>query len=223
MHRMTLMAALAIAIGTVTGCQSSEQKQAETAAKQAATAIEQAATSTEKGAAEAAKGLEQMAKGLEAMAGGGSGNTPAPVDPVSFRDLQTLFPDLAGWEKGKPTGERMTAPFKFSQAEVRYTKDNSRLEIKIVDSGFNQLLFTPFMMFMQAGYEKETSSGYEKSTTFAGQPGWEKWNTEGKNGEVNAFVGKRFILTVEGRNVADIQVLHDIIGKVDMGRLAAMK
>jgi hypothetical protein len=164
-----------------------------------------------------------MAKGLEAMAGGGSGNTPAPVDPVSFRDLQTLFPDLAGWEKGKPTGERMTAPFKFSQAEVHYKKDDSRLEIKIVDSGFNQLLFTPFMMFMQAGYEKETSSGYEKSTTFGGQPGWEKWNTERKDGEVNAFVGKRFILTVEGRNVADIQVLHNIIGKVDMGRLAAMK
>ena len=60
MHRMTLMA-LAIAIGAAVGCQSSEQKQAETAAKQAATAIEQAAKSTEKGAAEAAKGLEQMA------------------------------------------------------------------------------------------------------------------------------------------------------------------
>ena len=222
MHRMTLMA-LAFAVGTAAGCQSSEQKQADTAAKQAATAIEQAAKSTEKGAAEAAKGLEQMAKGLEAMAGGASGNTPAPVDPVSFRDLQTLFPDLTGWEKGKPTGERMTAPFKFSQAEVHYKKDDSRLEIKIVDSGFNQLLFTPFMMFMQAGYEKETTSGYEKSTTVGGQPGWEKWNTEGKDGEVNAFVGKRFILTVEGRNVTNIQVLHDIIGKVDMGRLAAMK
>ena len=222
MHRMTLMA-LAFAVGAAAGCQSSEQKQADTAAKQAATAIEQAAKSTEKGAAEAAKGLEQMAKGLEAMAGGASGNTPAPVDPVSFRDLQTLFPDLTGWEKGKPTGERMTAPFKFSQAEVHYKKDDSRLEIKIVDSGFNQLLFTPFMMFMQAGYEKETTSGYEKSTTVGGQPGWEKWNTEGKDGEVNAFVGKRFILTVEGRNVTNIQVLHDIIGKVDMGRLAAMK
>ena len=113
------------------------------------------------------------------------------MDPVSFRDLQTLFPDLDGWEKAKPTGERMTAPFQFSQAEVRYRKGNSRLEIKIVDSGFNQLLFTPFTMFMQAGYEKETSSGYEKSTTVGGQPGWEKWNTEGKDGEVNAFVGKR--------------------------------
>jgi hypothetical protein len=220
MQRVALMT-LAIAVGAAAGCQSSEQKQAEDAAKQAAKAIEQVAKSSEQGATEAAKGLEQMAKGLEAMTGGGDG--AKPVDPVSFRDLQTLFPDLDGWEKAKPTGERMTAPFKFSQAEVHYKKDESRLEIKIVDSGYNQLLFTPFMMFMQAGYEKETSSGYEKSTTVGGQPGWEKWNTDGKDGEVNAFVGKRFILTVEGRNVDDIKVLHDIVAKIDLARLAAMK
>jgi hypothetical protein len=222
MRRVALMT-LAIAIGVAAGCQSSEQKQAEEARKQAAAAIEQAVKSTEKGATEAAKGLEQMAKGLEAMAGGAAGGDQKPVDPVSFRDLQTLFPDLDGWEKGKPTGERMTAPFKFSQAEVNYRKDDSRLEIKIVDSGYNRLLFTPFMMFMQAGYEKETSSGYERSTTVAGQPGWEKWNTERRNGDVNAFVGKRFILTVEGRKVDDLKVLHDVVGKIDLARLAAMK
>jgi hypothetical protein len=223
MQRVALML-LAITVGTAAGCQSSEQKQAEDAAKQAAKAIEQAAKSTETGAAQAAKGLEQMAKGLEAMAsGGGGGDNPKPVDPVSFRDLQTVFPDLDGWEKAKPTGERMTAPFSFSQAEVQYRKGESRIEMKIMDSGFNQLLFTPFAMFMQAGYEKETSSGYEKSTTVGGQPGWEKWNTDGKDGEVNAFVAKRFILTVEGRNVDDIKVLHDVIGKVDLARLAAMK
>ena len=51
----------------------------------------------------------------------------------------------------------------------------------------------------------------------------EKWNTEGKDGEVMAFVGKRYILTVEGRNVDDIKVLHDIVGKVDLPKLAAMK
>ena len=205
------------------GCQSSEQKQAEDAAKQAAKAIEQAAKSSESGAAQAAKGLEQMAKGLEAMASGANSNNPRPVEPVSFRDLQTFFPELEGWQKEKPTGERMTAPFPFSQAEVRYRKDDSRIEMKIVDSGFNQLLFTPFAMFMQAGYEKETQTGYEKSTTIGGQPGWEKWNTEGKDGEVNAFVGKRFILTVEGRNVDDIKALHAIVGQVDLAKLAELK
>ena len=122
---------LVLAIGAAAGCQSSEQKQAEQTAK----AIEQAAEGPEKGASEAAKGLEQMAKGLEAMAGGAAAGNEAAVDPVSFRDLQTVFPDLDGWEKAKPTGERMSSPFKFSQAEVHYKKDDSRIEIKIVDWG----------------------------------------------------------------------------------------
>ena len=223
MRQIALMT-LAVALGAAAACQSSEQKQAEDTAKQVAKAMEQAAKGTESGAAQAAKGLEQMAKGLEAMAGGGAGgDNPKPVSAVSFRELQTLFPELDGWEKAKPTGEQMTAPFSFSQAEARYRKGESRVEIKIVDSGFNQLLFTPFAMFMQAGYEKETSSGYEKSTTMGGQPGMEKWNTEGKDGEVMAFVGKRYILTVEGRNVDDIKVLRDIVGKVDLPKLATLK
>ena len=223
MHRMAVVA-VAVTLGALAGCQSSERKQAEEASKQATKAIEQAAKTSEQGANQAAKGLEQMAKGLEAMANGAAGAGGAKaVEPVSFRELQTIFPNLDGWEKQKPTGERMTMPFSFSQAEVHYRKGESRLEIKIVDSGFNQLLFTPFAMFMQQGYEKETATGYEKSTTIGGQPGWERWNTEGKDGEVNAFVAKRFILTVEGRNVDDIKALHDVVGRLDLAKLAAMK
>jgi hypothetical protein len=76
---------------------------------------------------------------------------------------------------------------------------------------------------MQAGYEKETQSGYEKSTTVAGMPGWEKWNSEGKDGAVNALVGKRFLLSIEGSNLPDVNALHAIAAKIDTGRLAALK
>ncbi len=201
------------------------ERRAEEAAAQAeaaAKATEQAAKTAEQAAKQAAQGLEAMAKGLEAMAGGGAGGGKA-VDPVSFRDLQTFFPDIDGWEKEKPTGERMTAPFAFSQAEVRYNKGDARIEMKLVDSGFNQLFFTPFAMMMQAGYEKETQSGYEKSTTVAGMPGWEKWNTEGKDGEVNALVGKRFLLSIEGSNIDDVKALHAIAATIDLTKLAALK
>jgi hypothetical protein len=219
--RSGVIVAWAFATATM-ACTSSEQKQAEKAAQEVAKSAEQVAKSAEQGAAQAAKGLEQMAKGLEAMAGGGTGDVK-PVNPVSFRDLQTVFPDLDGWEKQKPTGERMTAPFAFSQAEVRYEKGDANIELKIVDSGFNQLLLTPYAMFLQAGYEKETSSGYEKSTTVNGQPGWEKWNTDGKDGELNALVNKRFLMTIEGRNIDDMKVLHGVAGKIDMAKLANMK
>ena len=184
---------------------------------------QRAAKTAEAGAAEAAKGLEQMAKGLQAMAGGAAAGNAQSVDPVSFRDMQALFPDFDGWEKGKPTGERMSSPFKFSQAEVRYTKGDSRLELKMVDSGFNQLLLTPYAMFLTAGYEKETSDGYEKSTKVNGQPGWEKWDSSGKDGELNALVGKRFLVQIEGRGIEDTKLLHELAGKIDMAKLATLK
>ena len=77
-----------------------------------------------------------------------------------------------GWEKEKPTGEKMTSPFAYSTAEVTYTKGDSRIRLKMADSGFNQLFFAPFTMAMQAGYEKETSDGYEKSAQAKGR----RWN-----------------------------------------------
>jgi hypothetical protein len=184
---------------------------------------QQAAKTAETGAAEAAKGLEQMAKGLEAMAGGAAAGSVQPVDPVSFRDMQALFPEFEGWQKGKPTGERMSAPFKFSQAEVEYTKGDSRVELKMVDSGFNQLLLTPYAIFLTAGYEKETSDGYEKSTRVNGQPGWEKWDSSGKDGELNALVGKRFLVQINGRGIEDTKLLHELARKIDMAKLSTLK
>jgi hypothetical protein len=207
---------------------SNEEKQAEEAQRQAAEAQKetaeaqkQAAQTTADAANEAAKGLEQLAKGLGAMAGGSSDSKP--VEPVSFRDMQALFPDVDGWEKKKPIGEKMSTPFSYSQAEVEYTKGDSRIEMKMVDSGLNQLLLAPYSMFLSAGYEKETSDGYEKSTKVNGQPGWEKWNASSKNGELSALVNKRFVVTVEGRGIEDTKVLQEFAGKVDMSKVAALK
>ena len=212
--------ALALVGGLTLACGSKEDKEAEPARKQAQAA--ETAQTAEQAAEQAAKGLEQMARGLEAAVGGGSGSTKA-VDPVSFRDLIALMPELDGWEKQKPTGERMTSPVSFSQAEARYTKGDASLEVKIIDSGFNQLLLTPYAMFLTAGYERETSEGYEKSTQVNGQPGWEKWNTESKDGELNALVGKRFLVTIDGNGIDNVSQLHDVAKKMDMGKLASLK
>jgi hypothetical protein len=209
-----------VVLVSVSACgKSAEEKQEQKQAQQTAKAAEA-------GAAQAASGLEQMAKGLEAMANGSAGNGAAgvkPVDPVSFHDMQALFPDVAGWEKGKPTGERMSSPFKYSQAEVEYSKGDSRVALKMVDSGFNQLLLTPYAMFLATGYEKESSDGYEKSTKVNGEPGWEKWDSSGKSGELNALVGKRFLVMLEGRQIDDTKALYDLAGKIDLAKLAALK
>jgi hypothetical protein len=209
--KRVLIVGLGLALAVAACGQSKEEKQAQ-----------QAAQTAQSAAGEAAKGFEQMAKGLEAMAGAAKSDQKA-VDPVSFRDLIAMMPDLEGWEKQKPTGEKMTSPFAYSTAEADYTKGDARIQVKMTDSGFNQLLLTPYAMFLATGYEKETSDGYEKSTTVNGQPGWEKWDSSSKDGELNALVGKRFLVQIEGRQVDDTKVLHAVANKIDMGKLAALK
>lgn len=189
---------------------------------------EEAQTPAQETAKQTGSGLEQMAKGFEQMAKSAEEATKsleqhAPVDPVSFRDLQTVLPSVAGWEMGKPKGEKMTSPVPFSKSEASYERDDARVQVEIMDSGFNQMLIAPAMMMLAAGYERETDSGYEKGTKVGAYPAFERWDSDGRNGELNVVVNKRFIVKVEGNNIADPKVLREFAQAADLAKLAAMK
>lgn len=206
---------------SLVGCGKSAEEKAAEDLQKSAEQMQKNAGDMQKGAEDMAKGFEAMAKGL-AGATGGDPNAK-PVEPVSFRELQTVMPTVSGWEKGSPTGEKMSSPFSFSQASITYKKGDARIEQKIMDSGFNQLLFTPFTMFMSAGYEKETQDGYEKSVNVAGNPGWEKWDKTSRSGELNVVVGKRFLVQVEGHDLDDVKALHTVLDQTDLSKLASLK
>ena len=215
-----VISALALAVLTA-GCGKSEEEQR---AEEAARAAEETAQSAEKAAESAAKGLEEMAKGLEQLASGGAATVDGEkVEPVKFQELIALLPELDGWEQEKPTGERMTSPFPSANAKARYRKGDASIEVEIVDSAFNQLLLAPVAMFLQSGYSTESTSGYEKSVQVHGQPGWEKWDSDAKTGEVNALVNKRFLVSIEGDDIDDAKVLQDVASKMDFGRLGELK
>jgi hypothetical protein len=224
---VALMLAAAVAAGA---CGKSEaQKQAEetrAALEKAAKDAEAAGKNAGAAAAnDAAKGMEQFAKGLETMAGAlaAKGADGKPVEPVSFRELQGIFVPLDGWEMGKPTGEKITVPFAYSQAKVKYRKENQEIEVSVTDSGLNQLMLAPFSLFLTSGYEKETENGYEKSAKVAGYPGWEEWNSKNKDGEVNAVINKRFIVKFEGDGLDDNKVLHQLAEASNLSKLASLK
>jgi len=203
------------------GCGKSPEEKAAEELQKSAVEMQKNAGDMQKGAEDMAKGFEAMAKGLAGAAGGDA--NVKPVEPVGFRELQTVMPAVAGWEKGSPTGEKMSSPFSFSQASITYKKGDAEIEQKIMDSGFNQLLFTPFTMFMAAGYEKETQDGYEKSVNIAGNPGWEKWDKTSRSGELNVVVGKRFLVQVEGHDLDDIKALHTVLEQTDLSKLASLR
>jgi hypothetical protein len=205
-----------MAIVATAACgKSGEEKQAEK--------VKDGAQQVQSSAENMAKGLEDMTKGLAALTGNATDPNQKPVDPVSFKELQTAFGDISGWEKAKPTGERMTAPVNYSEAKVTYTKGESEIEVQISDSAFNQMLMGPYSMFLTSGYEKETSDGYEKSTKVGEYPGWEKWNSSDKDGELSAIVNKRFIVQVNGRRIDDEKMLQTAMNSVDLKKLAALK
>jgi hypothetical protein len=220
--------ACVLAVAVAACGKSEEQKAAEKAAedlKQAAEAMGKAAAQTGTAAAtvgvgEAAKAMQSMANALSGAAGSVDGK---PVEPIAFQTLKSHLPAVSGWEMKEPEGERMTMPVPFSQIEARYTKGESRVDVKIVDTGFAQLLIAPWSMMLASGYERETSRGYEKSTTIAGNPAIEKWNKDRKNGEIDVLLGKRFMVTIEGRDIDDITQLQQFASNFDFGAIAALK
>ena len=224
---------IAIALVMLVACGKSEaEKQAEEAAEQAKKAAEAMQKAAEAGGAAAAQGaagaaaqgMEAFAKAMQAAAAAaGGGNDGKPVAPVSFQQLQTVLPAVSGWDMEKPRGERMTMPVPFSQTEATYKNGEAEIEVKIVDSAFSSLLVAPWAMFLTAGYEKETSDGYEKSVNVGGNPGFEKWNSDDKDGELNLVVAKRFLVTIEGNRIGDAKVLHEFASKLDTSKLATLK
>lgn len=235
-QRLTLGIAMSLSAILSAACGPSPEEKAAAALADAATAAAKAGEEMAKAGAaaanaaqqaapgdQAARGMDDFAKAMQGMAAAmGGANGGKAADPVSFRDLQAAFPTVSGWTMDKPKGERMTAPVAFSQTEARYKNGDQRIEVKIVDSAFNQILVAPWAMFLTTGYEKETDDGYEKSTTVSGHPGFEKWNTTRKDGELNIVVAKRFLVSVEGDKLNDVKDLHDFAAKVDFSKLAAL-
>lgn len=216
-----------VAVLALSACGKSEQqKEAEKAAddlKKAAEAMAEAAES--QGTATAAQGAADMAKAMQGMAAAlnGKGADGKPVEPVAFQTLQAQLPKVPGWEMEEPEGERMNMPVAFSQAQATYKKGESRITAKIVDTGFAQMLVAPWSMMLATGFSRESSNGYEKATSFSGNPAIEKWDKKAKDGELDVLVGKRFMVTLEGHDLDDIKQLQDFASKVNFGAIASTK
>ena len=218
---VTGMAVLAAACGG-----SDAEKQAETiakAAEDAAKAIEKAADASAKEGAKASDDMAKAMQGVAAAFSAGGSSDGKKIEPIAFQTLQTHLPKVPGWEMDEPEGQRMTMPVPFSQVETDYRKGDAHVELTIVDTGMAQLLIAPWSMMLAAGYEHETSDGYEKAVNIAGNPAIEKWHKRDKSGELNILVGKRYMVTIDGRDVADIKELHQFASAMNLNAIAALK
>ena len=73
-----------------------------------------------------------------------------------------------------------------------------------------------------ARHDKESDDGFQKTIKVAGNPGFETWKKDGKHGEVQLLVGKRFIVTVQTYNLPVEQVIK-VVEALPLDKLAALK
>lgn len=198
----------------VSGCgKSAEQKRLEEAAKQAGEA-----TQTLK------EGAEKMAEAMKGL--GEAGAEGRKVDPVNFRDLKALLPEsLPGMTRASAEGEKTSVMgINVSEAHARFeNEEGAHVTVKITDMGnMSGFVGMAAMAWAYADVDKETETGYEKTTTFNGHKAFEKYNTESKDGELNIFVAGRFVVSIDGYGV-EMSSLKDAAGAISLSKLEAMK
>jgi hypothetical protein len=225
-----------IAAATLSACSPSPEQVAreqavkglENAAKEMEAAGKRAEAAAAKGDAGAAMGEAMKALGM--LTGAASGAAGAAVggsfDPVDFRKLREALPqELAGFEKTESSGER-TNMFGVSVSMVKQefrTADGARrVTFEVTDPGSLAGPFALANVWLNLDIDKETSSGYEKTSTVAGRKLHEKWNKSGKHGEATLVVGNRFMVEVDAHGI-EMNDVKSLLSKIDVSKLEAMK
>lgn len=149
------------------------------------------------------------------------------VNPVDFRELKALLPETLGdLKRTNIEGEKVAAMgMNISNANADYSdaENNLSIDIKITDlgsvSGLSGLAAYGWYM---VDIDKENESGYEKTITYKGNKGYEKYDNENKDGELSILVAKRFVVEVNGNNVSMDQ-MKAAVDMIDVGKLESWK
>jgi hypothetical protein len=200
----------------------------ENAAKEMEAAGKRAEEAAAKGDAGAAMGEAMKALGVltGAATGAASAAGAGSFDPVDFRKLKETLPqELAGFDKGESSGERNNMfGIAVSQAKQEFkTADGSkRVTFEITDPGSLAGPFALANVWLNLEIDKETSSGYEKTSTVNGRKLHEKWSKSSKHGEATLVVGNRFMVEVDARGI-EMADVKSLLSKIDVAKLEAMK
>jgi hypothetical protein len=172
------------------------------------------------------KAANEMAQQAQQMAGGAAGFKGAkPVPPVSFKKLIDYLPkSLDGMKAGDPEGESASAgpqgQWQYSEAKVAFRGEQGQsANAGIFDYAHISLMYLPYQMLTRMKVNKESTSGYERTTEMDGFPAYEEWNKNSKRSEMTVLVGDRFIAHTEV-NGGEEGAAKQVMDKIDLKRLA---
>ena len=143
--------------------------------------------------------------------------------PVDFRKLKDMLPaSLPGMKRDEASGESNAAMgIAASNATAHYSNGSGgSATIEITDMGTLSGL-AGFAAKFDPNLERETDTGYERTTRVNGQLVHQQYDNRDRNGEVDIIVGNRFSVAVKGSGV-DMNFLTGALGQIDFNRLASL-
>ncbi len=177
--------------------------------------VEQAreeASSSEQSAGDAAEGMKQQMQG--------EGESKEAVD---FRELKKLLPEeLAGLKRSSRSGQKTGAMgFNLSVAEAAYEGEGGKLEVVLTDFAGMGRAMLDMVPWAELEIDKETETGYERTTTIKGYKAFEEYDNQSKQGKVSIIADGRFVIAIEGANV-EADVMREALDGIDLEALSAM-
>jgi hypothetical protein len=179
---------------------------------------EQMAESAEQGGQQLLRAMNQVG---QAFSGG------EKVETVAFTDLKALLPEnLSKMKRTGATGQKQsTMGINMSEAEGTYEMADGpgRLTIKIIDmgtmKGFAAMASAAWTM---SEFERESDTGYEKTTSIKGHKGFEKFDKADLEGELKVMVAQRFLIEIDGSQV-EMNILHEALDAINLDELAKLQ
>jgi hypothetical protein len=214
---------LCIVVLVLVGCgKSPEQRSADDTAQKLTDAgkkLDEAGKKLEEAANEGGAALGDALKKMgEAMS--------SPVEPVDFRELKALLPDsLPGLKRTDAGGQRSVAfGLSVSKAEGHYRSEpGASIDITITDMGsLKGLTAMATFGWTVVEMDRETDSGYEKTTNYAGYKAHETYDKRGPSGKLEVLVANRFVVEVAGTHTG-MEVLKGALGQIDLRKLEGLK
>lgn len=221
MYKKSALLTLSLSLAITTGCKSPEQKAAEDATRNLQDASAKMAEATKNGTANMGDAMSALGAAMGAANGG------KKVETVDYKVLKDMLPaDLSGMKRSEASGEKTSAMgINVATAEGRYKNDagSSTMNIKITDIGsMTGLAGMAMFAWASTDIDKETETGYEKTSMFNGFKSHEKYDKSSKSGELSTIVGGRFVVEASGYGV-DMEAIKDAVTKVDLKKLDSMK
>ena len=153
-----------------------------------------------------------------------SATTNNAATVVDFRELKALLPaELPDLKRTSATGEKSSAMgMTVVYAEGHYGSGNSTIEIKMSDYGGTGLANMMAAGWTMQEIDRETETGFERTTTIAGHKAKESYDSADQGGTTEVMVAGRFLVEVSGRGVK-AEAIRGAVEKIDLAKLAALK